>query len=596
MMGIKDRRHFVQRSAFRGVVHIEGQGLEHIADQRGPHDGGVLAQRISNGHGLHPQVAFRQTQLGDLLPAGEGIVHDLQIAHALQEPAQLVLQMLHGADAALRGAALEGRRADVVVAVHPQAFLTDVRFAVQILPERGHLHGEGIAVAGGLEAQLVEDAHHIVGGDFHARPILDALHAGSDHLLRLGFGIEVDHAADHVARVQHVHQMAGAIQRVHHGGGANAALETAAGLGAHPQRAAGEADGRAVEGGAFEHHVGGAFDDLAFLAAHDARQTGGVVRVTDAQIIRPQLPLHAVQRGQRLALAGPADDDLPARYLAQVKGVHGMAVLDHDKVGNIHDIVDGTQTRRVQVLAQPQGRGRDAHVLDDPGRVAGAQVGRFHADFHFVVNVAARFGHVGLGRFERGVQRRGSLPGNAQRAQTVGAVGQNFEIHGVVVNAQNGAYVAAHGVFFVEDQQARIAHAGVQLLRHLQFRSGAEHSLGDHAPQLALLDLHTAGQVRAVQRHGHQHAHLHIGRAAHDVQGFLAAHIHGALVQMGALHVLAGQHTAHDHLVHAVGHVLHALHGRAGHDHFAFIVLGTDGNVRVFPNHIHTQFHRSFPP
>ena len=273
-----------------------------------------------------------------------------------------------------------------------------------------------------------------------------------------------------------------------------------------------------------------------------------------------------------------------------------MAVLNHDEVGNIHDIVDGTQTRRVQVLPQPQGRGRDAHVLDDPGRVAGAQVGRFHADFHFVVNVAARFGHVGLGRFERSVQRRGGLPGNAQRAQTVGTVGQNFEIHGVVVNAQNGAHVAAHGVFFVEDQQARIAHAGIQLLRHLQFRGGAEHALGDHAPQLALLDLDAAGQVGTVQRYGHQYARLYVGRAAYDVQRLLAAHVYRTLMQMGALHVLAGQHTAHDHLVHAVGHVLHALHGGAGHDHSAFIFLGADGNVRVFPNHIHTQFHRSFPP
>ena len=292
----------------------------------------------------------------------------------------------------------------------------------------------------------------------------------------------------------------------------------------------------------------------------------------------------------------PADDDLPARYLAQVKGVHGMAVLNHDEVGNIHDIVDGTQPRRVQVLPQPQGRRRDAHVLDDPGRVAGAQVGRFHADFHFVVNVAARFGHVGLGRMEGRIQRRGGLPGDAYRAQTVGTVGQNLEIHGVVVNAQNGAHVAAHGVFFVEDQQARIADAGIQLLRHLQFRGGAEHALGDHAPQLALLDLDAAGQVGTVQRHGHQHAPLHIGRAAHDVQGFLAAHVYRTLMQMGALHVLAGQHTAHDHLVHAVGHVLHAFHGGAGHDHSAFIFLGADGNVRVFPNHVHTQFHRSFPP
>ena len=479
----------------------------------------------------------------------------------------------------------------MLIAVDAQAFLADVGLAVQVLTEGGDGHGKGVAVALAAKVQFFEDAHHIVRGDGHARALLNVRHAGGDDLRGARVGIEVDHAGYHVARVQKVHQHAGAVERVHHRAGGHAALKAAAALRAHAQSAAGQADGRTVERRALEHHVRGALGDLALLAAHDAGQARGALLVTDDQVVGAQGALVSVQRGQRLAGMGAAHHDLPPAHLAQVKGVHGMAVFDHDVVGDIHDVVDGAKARAVQVLAQPQGRGRDAHVFDHARGVARAQVRSLHAHLHLVMDIPARFGHGDFGGMELGIQRRRRLARDADGAQAVRAVGQNLKIHRRVVDAQNGLHIRAQGVVLLEYQNALFLDVGIELRGHVKLLAGADHALGDHAPQLALFDLHAAGQVRAVQRHGHQLARRHVGRAAHDVQRLRAAHVHGALMQVRALHVRAREHAAHHDLLHAAADILRALHSGAGHNHPLGIFLRRDGDIRILPDHIHRQFH-----
>ena len=83
----------------------------------------------------------------------------------------------------------------------------------------------------------------------------------------------------------------------------------------------------------------------------------------------------AIQSGDFFAVFCPAYPDLSLVDGSQVKGVHGLAVFQHDVVGNVHDVVDGAHAHGAQPLPHPLGGGDNLHVADHPGGVAGAQVG-----------------------------------------------------------------------------------------------------------------------------------------------------------------------------------------------------------------------------
>ncbi|MPM48653.1 hypothetical protein SDC9_95379 [bioreactor metagenome] len=84
-----------------------------------------------------------------------------------------------------------------------------------------------------------------------------------------------------------------------------------------------------------------------------------------------------------------------------------------------------------------------------------------------------------------------------------------------------------------------------------QFLQGAEHPVGLYAPELAPLDLHTAGEQGIVLCHGDQIAHVDIPRAGDDLDGAVAyvklqnPHVVGVLV---LLHL---NDFAHHHVFHA---------------------------------------------
>jgi len=164
---------------------------------------------------------------------------------------------------------------------------------------------------------------------------------------------------------------------------------------------------------------------------------------------------------------GAAHDDLLAAHLAKVEGMHGVAVFQHDVVGDIHNAVDGAQARAVQIFTHPQGRGRDAHILDDTRGITGTQVGCVHTHLHLVVNVAAGFGDRKLRGMKFRSQCGGGFTRDTKGAQAIRTVCENLKVHGIVVNAKNGADVAADGIILIKDEKPLVPDAGVQLLRHL---------------------------------------------------------------------------------------------------------------------------------
>ncbi len=413
-----------------------------------------------------------------------------------------------------------------------------------------------------------------------------------------GVRVVVEAARDDPAALQHVHQHARPLQRLHGRGGADALLEPARGLGADAQLAGGDAVVGPLEGGALEQHGGGVVHDLALLAAHDARKAGGVLPVGDDQHRLVQLVGLAVQRGQRLAGVRPAHDDGLVLHLGKVEGVHRVAGLQHHEVGDVHDVVDGPYARAVQVFPHPLGAGADLHVGDDPRAVAGAKGLVPHLDLRVVgKRPLAGLLDGDLGHHEVLLQHRAGFPGQPPHAQAVGPVGQYLKVDDVVAEAEDFLHVGAGGHVLGDFDDPGVADVRVQPRGHVQLWAGAQHAHGHLAAHLALLDLHTTGQMRAVQRHRHVHIRMDVRRAADDLQRLPVAHVHHADVQVVGIGVVhAGQHAPHDHLVKLGAGLLHALHRRAGHHHPRSVFLRGHIYVNILPEPLHGHFHKLYPP
>ena len=366
--------------------------------------------------------------------------------------------------------------------------------------------------------------------------------------------------------------------------------------------------------------------------------------------------------------------------------MHGLAVFQHDIVGDVHDIVNGTDTGSAQPLPHPDGAGANFDVLHQTTSVTRAQVGFFDDDVSVVHDdrLAAALHHrvVELQRLAEG---DGRFSGQTDDGQTVGTVGGDLKFHHVVIQTQQGGDVIAGLAVLVEDEDAvvdavgeflglcvevsggqdavgaqvqgheiasvdvlavgghvlhGVAHvdgaligligsgldgvhltshdlaenlqAGGQLFRQgglfalehvivaqdsgslddavgeialvqCQLGQGAQHPVGGHTAELALGDLHAAGQQALVLGHGHQVAHVDVPSAGADLDGLVLAHVH-----LGDPHVVAvgmvfhGQDFAHDDIFKLCGVIFKGLHLGTGEGHCLgkrFVMDGADGYI-----------------
>ena len=176
--------------------------------------------------------------------------------------------------------------------------------------------------------------------------------------------------------------------------------------------------------------------------------------------------------------------------------MHGLTVFQHDVVGDVHDVVDGTHAVGAQTAAQPLGGGGDLYVGNHPGGVAVAQLRCGDVHVQMVVNIpgVGAVNHrlvVTHGLAEGG----GSFPGKADDAVAVGAVVGDLKVHNGVVVADDEVDVLANGaVLIIENPDAVGEHAGQVVLSQSQLGEGAEHTARHFAPELALGDVNAAGE------------------------------------------------------------------------------------------------------
>ena len=334
---------------------------------------------------------------------------------------------------------------------------------------------------------------------------------------------------------------------------------------------------------------------LAVLAAHDARQAHGPGLVGDDQHGVGEVSDVAVQGGELLAVLRPADDDLAALHIAVVKGVHGLAVFQHDVVGDVHDVVDGPHPGGPQPLPHPQGRGADLYVPHHPGGVPGAQVrgGGLHVQ-QLGQDAGAAALHHGVVEGQGLAEGDGRLPGQADDGQAVRPVGGDLKLHHVVVEAQDLPDIVsgleAPGLQVgvgLQDKDAVHHAGGPVVVGHAQLLVGAQHPVGFHAPELALLDMDPAGEGGVVLGHGDQVPLGDVLGAGDDLDGLGLAHVHLADPHMvGVLVADDLQDLAHHHIGNLFAFHLGDLHLGAGEGHVLgkLLVGGVHGDKFIEPS------------
>ena len=195
--------------------------------------------------------------------------------------------------------------------------------------------------------------------------------------------------------------------------------------------------------------------------------------------------------------------DLPALDAGEVKGVHRLAVLEHDIVCDVDDIVDGAHARVADALAHPGGGRRDLHVAHHAAGVAHAQR-VFDEDFGQLVDVAAggRL-HDGLVQPELFIEGHGRLTSQTDHAQTVGAVRGNLKLHHMVVETQQGAHVVAGFAVLMQDEDAVLHAVGELLLLCVQVLERADFVLhcvvGNEIADVQILNVEDARNVRPAE-------------------------------------------------------------------------------------------------
>ena len=365
------------------------------------------------------------------------------------------------------------------------------------------------------------------------------------------------------------------------GVGVHALFKAGGGIAALTQGAGGLSHAVARELGRLEEDFLRLGLNFAVEPAHDARERHAALAVADEEVVGVQAELLFVEGDDALALLGAAHDDLAAAQEIAVEGVHGLAHLEQHKIGDVNDVGDRAQTAERQTAAHPAGRGADLDVLHEMPHIARAEGRLLHLDGDLHVRLSRRIGKGGHleGLFEHG----SDFARDAEDALAVGAVGGDGDIEEIVIDADDGADVRADGLAFLEDEDAVDLGALVIIVGDAQLLARAHHALGEHAAQLAVLDLLHAALMQdggAVQRAGHFGACKDVGRRRADLLDAVLAAVHladGEPVRIGVL--LGGEDLAHDDVRDVLAEVSEFLHLKPAREELFLQLLG--GNIDV---------------
>ena len=186
----------------------------------------------------------------------------------------------------------------------------------------------------------------------------------------------------------------------------------------------------------------------------------------------------AVKRSQGFALLASADDDFAGADITVVKGVHRLAVFEHDIVRNIDNIVDRAYAVGVQTLTQPLRRWGDFDISHHACGISAAKIVRRDFDIEKIGKRA--WGAALDDRLmvaHRAVKRGGCFAGKTDDGVAVGAVIGDLEINNGIVIANDGIDVVPGLAVLLQNPNAVFNCIGNVVERQPKLLDGAEHTV-----------------------------------------------------------------------------------------------------------------------
>ncbi len=447
---------------------------------------------------------------------------------------------------------------DVLVAVQARHLLDEVLLDVQIEAPARHLDLPGVlrarpdAAAQPLqEGALILRRNHHGGQEAHPR-------GAEAHRARGRVPADLAHARVHAPPGQLCDERRGARRSQGWQVGVHAAFEAVVrvraelvALGAAPHR-------HGIEMRDLQGDVVGIGHHAVVEAAHDARQPDraaapAAVGGGDDQVRRVEG--HGVLAEQRHALVGRGTPHLQHAPLQHpsIVGVRGLAELEGDVVGDVHNVVPRAQPERGEAPLQPHRAGPDAYPLDASKREPGASHPVLDLDLEAVVDarVARLEPHGGVP--ERQPELGPQVARHAEEREGVRAVGRQFELDDALSGPQLRQRRTEGCVLGEGDEPAAVV---VQA----ELPGAGQHPVTRDAQQLPLPHREAgAGQRRAGQRQRPSDAGARVGCAAHHLRAAAAVVRHHALQVVRARDAIRLDDPGHHHALGRGRQLVHRL-------------------------------------
>ena len=195
----------------------------------------------------------------------------------------------------------------------------------------------------------------------------------------------------------------------------------------------------------------------------------------------------------------------------------------------------------------------------------------------------------------RDIERCGGLAGEAQQGIAVRAVVRDLKFDDRIVRTHDVVDVLADGaVLVVQNPDAVLVCVRHIVLRQTQLLERAEHAAGLHAAELALRDMHAAGEPGIVLRHGHKVALVDVLRAGHDLDGLLRADVdHADPHVVGIFMPRHREHLADDDIFDLGVHARCCLNLLTGNRHDLVVFAVSRLNIYKLFEPVSRNIHRS---
>ena len=487
---------------------------------------------------------------------------------------------------------LEIRCGNFVIAVGSTDFLSNIGHQVQV----GAPGGDKNIIALNRDFQQIQILHHILTGNLGAQQVVDLIDLQQNGLRSRNIVDDIDDTIQHIAALQQFHQLTGSLHSRHSHQRIQILFEFAGGFGTHTQRQRGLTDRSAVKVCRFKNNCGGVVHNLGVLTAHNTGKTDGFVVISDHKHTGLQVADIAIQGGQGFTSLSLAYNNFTGADITVVKCVHGLTVFQHNVVGDIYNVVDRPYAVSAEALPQPLGRRTDFYVCHHTGGIAVTQFGCWHVNIQLVVNrtgIAAVYHRLVV--HHRQAECSSRLTGKTDNRVAVGSVIGNFKIDDSIIVADHQIdIITGLAVLVIQNPNTVSVCFGQIVLGKTQLSKGAEHTIGNFTAKLALCNVNTTGQVRVVQRSGHQIPLLHILRAGDDLYRLSLTDINLAYPHMVRVFVTDNGHDlAHYNILDLSVHSLIGFHLLTENSQlFHKISVGNIGQIhKFFVQPFSVQFH-----